>query len=206
MYFLDDHFDECCQKFKVKYYPNDIEIFTKLTPEDKAIKSITERLTLYITFVCHNPVYKLRVYQKQLAREGIIITMALIVGASEWDQHRVRLLDDLNIVHFETLFSVTGRRFGKTILLAVFVSGVMLYAVNTVRVFAVGVFSIALDASIRLLEEVATVLKQCQYMFANKYVLEESQKKIVLRNKSNSTDVRKCHAYCGNGKSTMYIY
>ena len=203
VYFLKDSFNLCVQRFKVRYCPTDVDVLLTLTEEDKTVKLMMERVRAAIKFICDNPVYRLRIYQKHLAREGIILMIPLIVGAEDFMQHKVRLLDDLNIDKFsEILFSVTGRRFGKTILLSLFVTAVLLYSVKTVRPFTVGVFAITLEASIRLLEEVTTVLKQCQYMFQDLYTLDESQKKVVLINKLDSSDIRRCLAFCGAGKST----
>jgi len=205
-YFLSESFEKATERFKVRYCPNDIDVISKLSSEDRDIGDITDRLRKAVSFICNNPVYRLRVYQKHLAREGVIIMMPLIVGTLSWEQHKVRLLDELNIVkHFETLFSVTGRRFGKTILLSIFVSAIMLYSVRTVRPFTVGIFAITLEASIRLLEEVTTVLKQCQFMFADKYIMDESQKKVILINKEDNTDIRRSLAYCGSGMFNCMI-
>lgn len=113
MYVLSDSFDKVVERWKVRYQPHDIDVINKLTAEDKDVKELTERLRKAVRFICDNPVYRLRIYQKHLAREGIIIMMPLILGTLSWEQHRVRILDEFNIEkHFETLFSVTGRRFG----------------------------------------------------------------------------------------------
>lgn len=178
---------------------------------DKMLEEALERVRNMIKFCFGVKQFRLRIYQRYLMREIIISSLPLIVGRSVWSNQRQLILAAMGITEaeFSTIFfSITGRRFGKTRVITILGSGMLLFAVLDFESdMLIGVFATNLSGSKRLLvgikEVLTSVMEQMPHLKTD-YVFDINAENIRIK-RLDEIYWRIATAYPGNGEVSLFF-